>query len=110
MVGSTCVMLLVLDTVLETMCLARKAATRKSQIVPPGRQQYSAAVLVTAVQQLAGHAGTRACVCVLCESVRRMAAFRDSALIFCTKKFPSPIANLRADKRKCKLKHFSDQH
>lgn len=68
-VSSMCVMLLVLDTVLETMCLARKPATRKSQIVPPGRQQYSAAVLVTAVQQLAGHAGTRACVCIQCESV-----------------------------------------
>lgn len=41
-VSSICVMLLVvLDTILETMCFARKPAMHECQTVPPGGQQYS---------------------------------------------------------------------
>ena len=43
MVSGMCVILLVvLDTILEMMCLAHKPVMHESQIVRPGRQQYSA--------------------------------------------------------------------
>lgn len=61
--------LVVLDTVLEMMCLVHKPVMHESQIVPPGRQQHSMTRVGFGHTAAVRATGTGASVCNLCESV-----------------------------------------